>query len=83
MAPILSLKKDLLGEELGGELALGNVDLAFAFEEVDIDASFDCLAVRGRVEDVADGIAILEWVIGDLALLGSTVVGESDKEFTA
>ena len=44
--------------DLGGELALGHVDLALTVEEVDVDSVAEDLAVGRRVKDVADSGAL-------------------------
>jgi len=48
------------------KLALWNVDLALATGEEHIDSTLNSLAVRSWVEDVADGVAILEWSVSHL-----------------
>jgi len=54
---------------MGGELALGNVDLALSVAEEDVDATRDGLAVRGREEDVADLLTLAEGSVGHLEVL--------------
>lgn len=79
-----SLKENgCLGGELGSELGLRHVDLGLSIEEIDIDSSADFLAIGRGVEDVADGLTLGEGVVSDLALLGSTVVGEGNEELAA
>ena len=71
------------GEDLSGEAGLGHVDLALTVGEIDINTAADLLAVGGGVEDVADGVAVVEGGVRDLALLRATVVGQCDEELTA
>lgn len=65
------------------KLALWDVDLALSTGEEDIDSTLNSLAVRSWEEDVADGIAILEWSVSHLDFLVVTLVSEGDEEFTA
>ena len=75
-----SLEEDLgLKLNKGSKFRLRNVDFGLSVGKVDVDAARDLLAVRSGVEDVADSLTLIEWMVSDLALL-STRVGESDKE---
>ena len=71
-------------EDLGGQRALGNVDLGLAVVEVDVDTSArNLLAVCGWGIDVANGFALSEGVVGDLTRLSVAAVRESNKELTS
>ena len=75
-----SLEEDLgLKLNKGSKFRLRNVDFGLSVGKVDVDAARDLLAVRSGVENVADSLTLIEWMVSDLALL-STRVGESDKE---
>ena len=63
-------------------MALGNVDLRLTIAKVDINATGDSLAVGGGVEDVANGFAFGEGVVGHLEVLSVAGVGQSDQELT-
>ena len=66
-----------------GKRGLWNVNFAFTVRKVDIDTTRDDLTVCGWVEDVADGLAILEGGVCHLDLLGVAIVGQSNKEIAS
>ena len=75
-----SLEEDLrLKLNKGSKFGLGNVDFGLSVGKVDVDAARDLLAVRSGVEDVADSLTLIEWMVSDLALL-TTRVGEGNEE---
>lgn len=78
-----SLEEHLCGLREVSKLALWNIDLALTSGEVDINSTLNSLAVRSWVEDVADGLAFLEWSVSHLDFLISTLVSEGNEEFTA
>lgn len=48
------------------DLILGHVDLLLASLEEDINTTVDLLAVGSGIEDIADGLSLVEGVVGDL-----------------
>jgi hypothetical protein len=64
----------------GGELALGHVDLLLSVGKGDIDTTVDGLAVSGGVEDVANGVALVEGSVGHLEALLVVGVGQRNEE---
>jgi len=67
----------------GGEHSLGDVDLAFATTQADVDTVADGLAVSCWVEDVAYSLTLGEGVVGDLLGLVVVRVREGDQEFAS
>jgi hypothetical protein len=73
----------VLGQDLLRESALWHVDLGLSVSKPHINIPVNSLAVSCWVEDVANSITVLEWMVGDLTVLLVSAVGESDKEFSS
>ena len=73
----------MLGQDLLRESALWHVDLGLSVSKPHINIPVNSLAVSSWVEDVANSVTVLEWMVGDLTVLLVSAVGESDKEFSS
>ena len=74
---------NILGRYSVGKRALRYVDLALTVRQVDVNSVISGLAVRSWIENVADYSAVCERAVRDLALLGGSVVGQSNQEFAS
>lgn len=68
----------MLSQDLLRKGALWHIDLGLSTHKPHINIPIDGLAVRSWVEDVANSITVLEWMVGNLTVLLVSAVGESD-----
>ena len=73
----------MVGQDFLGEGTLWNIDLGLTVYEPHIDIPVHSLTVSGWVENVANSLTVLEWMVGDLAVLLVPAVGKSDKELSS